>query len=282
MKALSGFAAPGNAGPNLNGSGGKRQNAMDIIQPETIQNNSTTKEGEDRSLQYQEQLRELSARLQSVREEECSRIAREIHDDLGQAMTSLKMDIAWITRNMNSQTEQALRTKLREMSDLVDTTIQSVRRISTGLRPPVLDDIGLVAALEWHVQEFERRTHIPCKLTCSLEESSLQGEAATAVFRIFQETLTNVARHAQATQVSALLEETGGRLLLHVHDNGRGITPQEIDDPRSIGLLGMKERARSHGGWVKIRGAQNGGTDVDVVLPLDHNHRQWKQESFPK
>lgn len=225
------------------------------------------KQAEDEFRRSTEQLRELSARLQSIREEERTRIARAIHDELGQTLTGLKMDVAWLQRRLDQQ-QQALLEKTRAMSDLIDITVQTVRRISTELRPGILDDLGLVATIEWQLQEFQTRTGIEGKLISAPEETTLDADGATTVFRIFQEILTNVARHAYATQVEAFLEETAASLTLQVQDNGRGITENEIHSPKSIGLLGMQERARLWAGEVQFQGTPGKGTTVTVWLPL--------------
>jgi signal transduction histidine kinase len=172
--------------------------------------------------------------LQSVREEERTRIAREIHDELGQALTGLKMDVAWLQKHLDQQ-QPALVEKTRAMSDLTDIIIQTVRRIATELRPGILD-LSLVATIEWQLQEFQTRSGIEGKLISAPEETTLDVDGATAVFRIFQEILTNVARHAQATQLEVSLEEDATYLTLKVRDNGRGITDSEIQSPKSIGL----------------------------------------------
>jgi PAS domain S-box-containing protein len=213
-----------------------------------------------------EQLRELSARLQSVREEERTRISRAIHDELGQALTGLKMDVAWLQNHLDPP-QPALLAKTQAMSDLIDTTIQTVRRISTELRPGILD-LGLVATIEWQLQEFQTRTGIVSKLISAPEETVLDADGSTTAFRILQEILTNVIRHAQATQVEVTLAETTAFLTLQVRDNGRGITESEIYNSQSIGLLGMQERARLRGGEIHLKGAPGRGTTVMVRLPL--------------
>ncbi|MBS1253062.1 MAG: Oxygen sensor histidine kinase NreB [Anaerolineales bacterium] len=232
-----------------------------------IRDISDRKAKEDKLRHSREQLRELSARLLSIREEERTRISRAIHDELGQALTGLKMDVAWLQRHLDEDRSTLLH-KTKAMSELIDTTIQTVRRISTELRPAILDDMGLVPALEWQLQEFQARTGIQCRLVCTVEETTLDADGCTTAFRILQEALTNVARHAAATQVEAQLEETAGHLTLRVQDNGRGITEREIDDPQSIGLLGMRERALSHGGEVEIDGTAGKGTTVTARLPV--------------
>jgi signal transduction histidine kinase len=154
------------------------------------------------------------------------------------------------------------------MSGLIDTTIQTVRRISTELRPGILD-LGLGAAIEWQLQEFQTRTGIESNISAP-EETRLDADGSTTAFRILQEILTNVVRHAEATQVEVTLEETATFLTLQVRDNGRGISASEIDNPKSIGLLGMQERARLRGGEVHLYGSPDRGTTVLVRLPLEH------------
>jgi signal transduction histidine kinase len=213
-----------------------------------------------------EQLRELSARLQSVREEERTQIARAIHDELGQALTGLKMDVAWLQKHLD-QPQPALLEKTQAMSDLIDIIVRAVRRIATELRPGILD-LSLVATIEWQLQEFQTRSGIHSELINAPEETTLDVDGATTVFRIFQEILTNVARHARATQIEVSVEQNATFLTLLVQDNGRGITESEIDSPKSIGLLGMQERARLRAGKVQFQGRPGEGTTVTVRLPL--------------
>jgi len=194
-----------------------------------------------------------------------------IHDELGQTLTGLKMDVAWLQRHLDRQ-QPALLEKTQAMSDLIDTTIQTVRRISSELRPGILDDLGLVATIEWQLQEFQTRSGIQGKLVSAPEETTLDADGATAAFRIFQEILTNVARHAQATQVEVTLEESAAFLTLQVQDNGRGMTESEIHSPKSIGLLGMQERARLRAGEVQFQGTPGKGTTVTLHLPLSINN----------
>ena len=224
---------------------------------------------EDEFQRSTEQLRELSARLQSVREEERTLLARAVHDELGQALTGLKMDVAWLQNHLD-QGQPALLEKTQAMSDLTDVIVRAVRRIATELRPGILD-LSLVATIEWQLQEFQTRSGIRGKLINTPEETTLDSDGATTVFRIFQEILTNVARHAQATEVNVFLEETPTFLSLQVQDNGRGITESEIHSPKSIGLLGMQERARLRAGEIDFQGTPGQGTTVTVRLPLSTN-----------
>jgi signal transduction histidine kinase len=224
---------------------------------------------EDEFQRSTEQLRELSARLQSVREEERTQIARAIHDELGQALTGLKMDVAWLQKHLD-QPQPVLLEKTQAMSDLIDTTVQTVRRISTELRPGILD-LSLVATIEWQLQEFQKRSGIQGKLVSAPDETTLDADGATTVFRIFQEILTNVARHAQATRIAVIVEENDTFLTLQVFDNGRGITDNEVHSPKSIGLLGMRERARLRAGEIQFQGRPGHGTTVTVRLPLSRD-----------
>jgi PAS domain S-box-containing protein len=230
------------------------------------------KEAEEKLLHSEQQLRALASRLQRVREEESAIIAREIHDELGQTLTGLKMDISWIRRRVAEMTKSDLclqvADRLKTMSSEVDNTIRVVRRISTQLRPVILDDLGLMRALEWQTREFESRTGIYCDFKAETAESDLKNEHSTAVFRIFQEILTNVARHAGARNVEINLRNENESLVLDVKDDGRGITEEEIKSPRALGILGMQERAQVCGGNLFIQRASGGGTSVTVKVPL--------------
>jgi PAS domain S-box-containing protein len=221
--------------------------------------------------QLEERLRALSAHAETVREDERTGIAREIHEVLGQALTALKMDVAWLARRVDSDSpspKSALLDKLHGMSEITDDVIKQVRRISSELRPGVLDDLGLVAAVDWQAQEFESRTSVVCSLNADLGNEPISRELSTAVFRIFQEALTNIARHAEAERVDIDLVRDGADLRLIVHDDGKGIDPVEIDDPESLGLLGIRERARHLGGSATIERAPEGGTRVSLQLPI--------------
>lgn len=214
-----------------------------------------------------EKLRALAARLQSVREEESLRIAREIHDELGGALTGLKMDLSWLGNKLLKPDDEAAQQQLKQISGYIDETIQKVRDIATELRPSVLDDLGLAAAIEWQAREFQRRTKIECRIISLEEEIAISAEKSAAVFRILQELLTNAARHARATLIEIIVEEHDDELLLKVSDNGRGIEEHEIADPKSLGLLGLRERAIVFGGRVEIIGTEGAGTTVTVSIP---------------
>jgi two-component system, NarL family, sensor histidine kinase UhpB len=221
------------------------------------------------------QLRSLSARLQSLREEERTRIAREIHDELGQTLTGLKMDLRWAERRLAKHPSPALNPVLDKVvgaGELVDATIASVQRIAAELRPSLLEDLGLSAALQQEARRFQERAGVVCEVVVPDLPRPLSMERATAVFRIFQEALTNVARHAAATQVRVeLMEEgpSGERLVLRVADNGRGINAADLDDPKSLGLLGMRERAEMLGGEVAFQPGTPHGTVVTLRLPRE-------------
>ena len=225
-----------------------------------------------------EYLRNLSMHLQSVREEERTRIAREIHDELGQALTALKIDLSWLNNKLPEERKSLLE-KTGSMLKLIDSTIQTVRRISSELRPGILDDFGLAAAIEWQAEEFQNRTGIKCEVNLEPEDIIFDQALSTTIFRIFQEAMTNVARHANATRVKVNLKEEAGMLALEVKDNGKGITEEQISSPQSFGLIGIRERAYSFEGEVKISGIPDKGTTVTVIIPLDKNSSLGKSEA---
>jgi PAS domain S-box-containing protein len=224
------------------------------------------KRAEEQLRNSREQLRNLSAYLQSMREEERTNIAREIHDELGQVLTALKMDASWLGSKYKEFGPIVEKTK--SMSDLIDSTIRTVKRICAELRPGVLDDLGLVAAMEWQAEEFQKRSGIACEVSFAPNDIVLDGERSTTIFRIIQEALTNVIRHAEATKVRIRLERGDGRILLKVEDNGKGITKSQSSAHSSFGLIGIRERARFLGGEAKIEGSEGKGTSVSVSLPL--------------
>ena len=224
--------------------------------------------------QLEDQLRALSARVESIREDERTGIAREIHDELGQALTALKMDVAWIMRRMSADsavTAAVLTDKLTSMAAMTDDTIGQVRRISAELRPGVLDDLGLFSALEWQAQEFEKRTGTLCVIHSNMQDMRIDRDRSTALFRIFQEALTNVARHANAGHVDVRLERDDAAIRLSVHDDGSGISANAARGPSSLGLLGIRERARRLGGTADIEPTEPHGTLVSVSLPFDRD-----------
>ena len=220
---------------------------------------------EQRLRDSREQLRALTGHLEQVREEERTRIAREIHDELGQALTGLKIDLSWFAARLPNHS--GFQEKSAAMLKLIDSTVHAVRRLSTELRPAILDNLGLTPAIEWLAQEFEKRTGVRCEFVTADDDLTLDEERMTALFRICQEALTNITRYAQATAVHIILETDEKDILLRISDNGRGITEDETRGTKSFGLLGMRERARLLGGTFEISGQQGGGTTLTVRIP---------------
>ena len=223
-----------------------------------------------------EDIRRLNTHLQTIREEERTAIAREIHDELGQRLTVLKMDAAWLLRKI-AEEAKAEREKLSGMIALIDDTVKIIRRISSDIRPGVLDDLGLIAALEWQSSEFERQTGIPCKFTSLLSEDRIEKNLASGIFRVYQETLTNVMRHAQGTPVDAVISQNGGDIVFIIKDNGKGFNPAEVKSKKTLGLVGMKERALMFGGELTVESQNGQGTTVILKIPLvsyAHNPHQ--------
>jgi signal transduction histidine kinase len=216
-----------------------------------------------------EELRELSRHQQTLREEEQKRIARDIHDELGQMLTGLKLDIHLLRKKVDTSSN-GLPTALEQLSSRVDSTIGSVRRIASEIRPSILDDFGLVAALEWQAAEFERTTGVDCSFACNVDDVDVVPETGAAVFRIFQEALTNVARHAEATKVNVTVALTEDELNVGVEDNGKGIELDRLSRSRSLGIIGMRERARLIGATLEIAPRSKGGTAVELAVPLFH------------
>ncbi|MGE5894836.1 MAG: response regulator [bacterium] len=221
----------------------------------------------DELISYQERLHNLYAHLQTLREEERAKVAMEIHDELGQSLTALKMDAAWISEKYKDH--ERIFEKGRSMVEVIDETIRTVKRICTELRPSILDHFGLTAAIEWHAGEFEKKTGIKCEVTVEPENIAVDRDQTTALFRIFQEALTNVLRHAKATRVSTGLRQRSGRIVLEIRDNGIGITEDEMSKPNSFGLLGMRERLHPLCGTLTIIGERNTGTMLTVSIPVD-------------
>ena len=215
-----------------------------------------------------ERLRNLSGRLQSVLEDERTRISREIHDELGQALTALKLDLSLIRRRLGSKGLDEQSAKVHEAERAVTRIIRTVQRIATELRPGILDELGVAAAIEWIAKDFQRRTGIRCNVVIRSGDKLSDPLRATAIFRIVQEALTNVVRHAAASQVSVILEKKGENMVLDVRDNGIGIMEGRIFDSKSLGLIGMRERILRLGGEAEITGKPGEGTLVRVTLPI--------------
>jgi PAS domain S-box-containing protein len=211
--------------------------------------------------------RMFAACLDKIREEERAKVALEIHDELGQHMTAMKMGLAWLQNKLPAN-EDGLQEMAKTLTKDADAAVKMIRRISSGLRPPILDDVGLEAAMEWQTRDFQNRTRILCRFKSSCNRLNLSGERATAVFRIAQESLTNVARHSGATRVLIDIREKDGRMILKIRDHGRGIGEGIVTGEKSLGVIGMKERALSLGGSLEIQNATGKGTVVTLMVPV--------------
>ncbi|HRP54939.1 PAS domain S-box protein [Agriterribacter sp.] len=224
-------------------------------------------EAEKKLKQSLGQIRMLTGHLQEVREEERKNIARDIHDELGQQLTVLKMDVSWIIKKLQDP-DEVLVVQLKGLLDTIDSTIKSVRRMCSELRPALLDDLGLIAAMEWQAREFEKNTGIVAELTLPAEALMLEPEIKTGLFRIFQESLTNIARHAQARLVRVNLLEKDNSLVLNIGDDGKGFNTSLLNEKRTLGILGMEERSLMMGGKYIIKSEPGRGTTVKVTVPL--------------
>lgn len=226
------------------------------------------KKAEEELRKSHEELRNLSAHLQQVREEERARIAREIHDELGQALTAIKMDMSYLFKKYNDHC--SISEKAESIFRVIDSTIQAIKRMSTELRPGILDDLGLAAAIEWQVREFEKRFNIRCHLRIEQEDIDINKDVSIAIFRVLQEGLTNIARHAAATEVFInLYYEDKDTLCLAINDNGRGISVEHIRNPKSFGIIGMRERVRFIGGDFYMIGNPGKGTRIEIRIPYE-------------
>jgi PAS domain S-box-containing protein len=214
-------------------------------------------------------VRSLTAHLQNIREEERTNIAREIHDELGQQLTVLKMDVAWLNKKFHGSDEKADH-RLKDLLVMLDETVKSVRRISSQLRPSLLDDLGLTAAMEWQLGEFEKRAGIKTSFSAPHDEIPIPEASKTALFRIFQESLTNVVRHAAAKKVSVELKEVNKKLVMSIADNGKGFDPLKVTEKKTLGILGMKERSEMVGGTYEINSKPGEGTSVIVSVPVSN------------
>jgi PAS domain S-box-containing protein len=224
------------------------------------------KQAEDALKQSQRELRELSARVLEAREEEKTRLARELHDELGQLLTALKMDLGWLRERLPPDAD--LTARAAEMSGLLDRTVHSTRRISADLRPLMLDDLGLVDAASWLVDDFAKRSGVACRIDLPEGLPDISKAVATAVYRAIQESLTNIARHAGASSAWVMLAVEDGAIQVEVEDDGRGIAPEDLAKARSLGLKGMRERIAHLGGSLDIARAPRGGTRLRLRVPL--------------
>jgi signal transduction histidine kinase len=205
--------------------------------------------------------------VEAVREEERARVAREIHDVLGQALTVIKLDVSWIEKKPPTSARE-LRKRMRSIQRQVDDTIESARKIVSDLRPSVLDDLGVIPAIEWQLKEFHKRTGIRSRFESNIEEIDLLPEQAAAVFRVVQEALTNVVRHARAKSVLVDLTKENGQLTFTVSDDGTGIRNNNLANSTSLGIVGMRERIHRIGGDFRIRGVPGFGTRIEIVLTV--------------
>ena len=219
-------------------------------------------------MRSREELRALAARLETAREQERTRIAHQVHDELGQALTGLKLDLAWMEQRLSQCAPPDVTERGRNILGRMDRLMESVREIVTELRPSVLDHLGLPSAIEWQAQDFAERTGLALDLEIAASDEFASDEFASPVFRMLQEALTNVARHANATRVSVTYRRDPRLLSLDVSDNGRGITASELRGTNSLGLLSLRERALACGGSIEITGAPGRGTTVSLRVPL--------------
>jgi signal transduction histidine kinase len=240
-----------------------RQHLHDLVEERTIE--ITTANNELKK--SREELMDLSSHLQSVREDERTNVAREVHDELGQILTGLQIDFSNMILEL-PQDKSKLIKRSEKMTELIDQSIQTVQRISEELRPSLLDKLGIIPTIEWHVEEFQNRTGLNCEVTFNTDNVDLDKDPSITIFRILQETLTNVARHANATLVKITLKKENGCLILEIMDDGKGITKEDISSPKSFGILGMRERAHFVGGEFKINGTKGKGTTTTVTVPF--------------
>ena len=245
----------------------------ELIKTKTIGRDITKqKQMEEELKKSKEELKNLSAHLQAVIDEERKTIAREIHDELGHSLTIIKLDLSWL-KNKLSKENHPLSLKIKSILSLVDETINSVQRISTRLRPGVLDHLQLVDAIEWLVNEIRRKTNLQCILTIGrdVENISLDPERSIAVYRIFHEATTNILRHSEATKMEVNLNLLNNKLVLYIKDNGKGISQFALNHPLSLGIIGMRERASTIGGTFNIYSSDGNGTTVELIIPINQN-----------
>ena len=232
-----------------------------------LYNITQRKEAEEELRRSREQFRTLAMYVEKAREDEKKHLALEIHDELGHALTALKLELAWVMKKKFLR-QEIMFEKVRKMNEIIEATIRKVRTISSQLRPSVLDHFGLEAALEWQAGEFQKRSAVRCKLQLDTKEIKINEQTSTAIFRIFQEILTNIAKHAKATRVDVIFEKSDSELMLKVRDNGKGFKTENIKYTKSLGILGMTERANALGGLLTVNSVLGIGTTVTLVIPL--------------
>jgi PAS domain S-box-containing protein len=240
-----------------------------------LSNDVTQKIKADEALKESlENIRQLNDYIQNIREEERAHMAREIHDELGQQLTVLKMDVVWLNKKISQPNNEAVTEKLQSLTEMIDSTVRTVRRISTELRPSLLDDLGLIATMDWHLKEFENRFGIKTYFKEPEKDLDVSAAIKTGIFRIFQESLTNVARHAQAQNVHLAFEQQGSFLQLSIEDDGKGFEESKLKDRHTLGILGMKERTSMMGGEYKISSTPGKGTKVIVTVPIHESDQR--------
>ena len=253
------------------------ENGQAVASVVAFQDISQSKQAKQELLESREQLRDLSTHQQSVREEERARIARELHDELGQMLTGVKLDAMWLAMRLSGENPTIVG-KITSMSKLIDETLDAMRRVAADLRPVMLDDLGLAAAVEWLAEEFGKHTGLAVQLDINVEyglhsyqgeDCDLGAEVSTAVFRIVQECLTNVARHAEAEHVLISLECHDGKIMLLLSDDGKGMPAASENNSSSYGLIGMRERAHSLGGTLHLLSIPGDGTTVVAIIPVN-------------
>ncbi len=246
--------------------------ANGVVVMSLIEDVTKRKRAEEALKKSHDQLRSLSAHLQSVREDERKRIARQIHDELGQALTALDIDVSWLSRQFKSE-QRCLLQKTDSMAKLIRKALESVQKLSAKLRPPVLDDLGFAEAIRWEASEFEERTGVKVELSSDPEEVVVEGALKTTLFRVFQEALTNVARHAEAGNILVKMKKDAQKLELIVRDDGRGISREQVLKSSSMGLIGMQERLHPWKGDIEIDGVPGMGTTLSITVPMSRKIR---------
>jgi PAS domain S-box-containing protein len=244
------------------------EEALEVIIP------ITEKMRMQKSIRENKQIKALAAHIESIREEEKKNIAREIHDQLGQALTALKFDIAWMKKVLSGEAltkETDINNKLGYMSEILDFTMKTVRKITADLRPGMLDNLGFIASIEWYADQFQERTGIECVKQFNVKNVKLDNMRLIALYRIFQELMTNIARHSKATQIKVIVKDTKRNYIITVNDNGVGISKNKLESSRSFGIIGMKERTLLMGGELNIDSIPGKGTSVKVKIPKAEN-----------
>jgi signal transduction histidine kinase len=249
-----------------------RDEAGDVIGTAALSIDVTAQRADDVRLRDTiGRLRALRSRLDTIREEEGTRIAREIHDNVGQTLTAVRMDVAHVRRQLAASSPSLVEAdaRLRSMADVLDLAVEDLRRVATDLRPHILDDLGIIAAIEWQLSDFEHRTGVPCVFASDVGSIDMPAVHATAVYRIIQEALTNIMRHAAATRVDVRVWIAGADAHISIRDDGKGMDPAAAMSLGSLGLLGMQERAAMFAGDVRVTSDGAGhGTTVSMCIPL--------------